>query len=80
MSMLLNFFKKVCARINDGPISKQGKFAALFCQPEPADPENSLNTKCYGSSEVFHEVNVVSFWRLRCGNIPFYSLFNFFPD
>jgi hypothetical protein len=80
MSMLLNFFKKVCDRLNAGTIAKRGKFAALFSQPELADQEHFPTTKCNESSEPFHAVNVVSLWRLLCGNIPFYSLFNFFPD
>ena len=80
MSMLLKFFKKVCARIKAGTRSKRGRFAAVFSEPEPVHHEHSTTTKYTLASRVSYAVNVVSFWRLLCGNIPFYSLFNFFPD
>jgi hypothetical protein len=80
MSMLLNFFNKVCARIKAGTIAKRGKIAALFSHPEPADPEHFPTTICNRTSEAFHAVNVVSLWRLLRGKIPVFSLFTFFPD
>jgi hypothetical protein len=81
MSMLLRFFKKVCARITAGTRSKRGRIAALFSKPEHTNPEHSANSKCnLASIAGSFSMNVVSLWRLLCGNIPFYTLFNFFPD
>jgi len=78
MSMLLKFFKKVCARIEAGIRSKRGRIAAVFSEPEHTNHEHSTNSKCNQASIAASDaMNTVSLWRLLCGNIPSYSLFNF---
>jgi hypothetical protein len=78
--MLLDYFKKVCARMKAGTRSKRGIIFTLSYKPELTALENRPTTKCDIATGARCAMNDVSLWRMMSGHIPVFSLFTFFPD
>lgn len=78
--MLLSAFRKVCALLKDGDKLRKGKIHVLSDRPEPLPPELCPGMKDLLASGARCAKIEISLWRLLRGNIPFFSLFVFFPD
>ena len=61
-------------------VQEKGKYPYFIPLSKPLAPEHCPCTKAMLASGARCAKNDISLWRRLCGNIPFYSLFNFFPD